>query len=100
MQQPAEQLASPEAGEMSRKHLSPGATANILPEALKTQRQRLEPEETQEQIIAVARGGVRHAGKVFHRKGIKLTQDSPRSMLPRDVSPKNIIVQNCPSKYH
>lgn len=41
--------------------------------------------ETQEQAIAMARGGVRYSGVVFHRKGVKLTQDSPRSMLPRDV---------------
>lgn len=41
--------------------------------------------ETQEQAIAMARGGVRYGRVVFHRKGVKLTQDSPRSMLPRDV---------------
>lgn len=41
--------------------------------------------ETQEQAIAIARGGVRYSGVVFHRKGVKLTPDSPRSMLPRDV---------------
>lgn len=79
-------LASPKAGKKSRRHLSPGATANILPDNSKTRRQHPELEETQEQIVAVARGGVRYAGKVFHRRGIKLTEDSPRSMLPRDVS--------------
>lgn len=42
--------------------------------------------ETKEQAIAMARGGVRYGRVVFHRKGVKLTQDSPRSMLPRNVS--------------
>ena len=54
--------------------------------ASKRRRHRLDvDEETQEQLVAVARGGVRYAGKVFHRRGVKLTQDSPRSMIPRDV---------------
>lgn len=91
-QQPAEPLGSPKEGQKSRNYLLPGATANTLPAASKKPRQPPELEETQEQMVAVARGGVRYAGKVFHRKGVKLTEDSPRSMLPRDVSPINIPV--------
>lgn len=68
--QPAGTLPPPKNGGQSSTTTSPG----------------LELGETQEQLVAVARGGVRYAGKVFHRRGVKLTKDSPRSMLPRDVS--------------
>lgn len=68
----------------------PDSTSTTLA-SLEKLRQRREREETQEQVVALARGGVRHVGKVFHRKGVKLTADSPRSMLPRDVS---LIVEN------
>ncbi len=54
--------------------------------SVEMRRQRPQLEDTQEQLVAVARGGVRYAGKVFHRKGVKLTEDSPRSMLPCNVS--------------
>lgn len=99
---PAAPFASTKAGEKSQRQLSPGAIANILPVDLKTRGQRPELEETQEQLIAVARGGVRYAGKVFHRRGIKLTQDSPRSMLPHDVSLQQqwsifVVVKLCQS---
>lgn len=53
---------------------------------VKEERQSRRVKETQEQAVALARGGVRYGRVVFHRKGVKLTEDSPRSMLPRDVS--------------
>jgi len=77
--QSAERLASPNGSKTSQRRGSGLAVAS-------TERQRRQMEETQEQLVALARGGVRYAGKVFHRKGVKLTEDSPRSMLPRNVS--------------
>lgn len=86
---PAEAPAPPEKGTKSPTTACPDAacaTNSSFPAASKRQRHRAEPEETPEQLVAVARGGVRYAGKVFHRRGVKLTEDSPRSMIPRDVS--------------
>lgn len=77
--QSAEPLTFPEESKPSQRRASGLASVKI-------RRQRPQLEDTQEQLIAVARGGVRYAGKVFHRKGVKLTEDSPRSMLPRNVS--------------
>ena len=79
IQRRAKPLASPKESITSQKRAS-----GLVP--MRKRRQRLQLEETQEQAVAVARGGVRYAGKVFHRKGVKLTEDSPRSMLPRNVS--------------
>lgn len=64
-----------------------GAAPNVTPASppYGTTKRRVRQLETQEQAIAIARGGVRYGGMVFHRKGIKLTEDSPRSMRPREV---------------
>eukprot|EP00752_Nemacystus_decipiens_P009312 g8321.t1 len=74
-------------GAKSSTTTSPDAdcASSSVPSVLKRQRHRTEAEETREQLVAVARGGVRYAGKVFHRRGVKLTEDSPRSMVPRDA---------------
>lgn len=42
-------------------------------------------QETQEQAIALAKGGFRRGRVVFHRKGVKLSEESPRNMPPREV---------------
>lgn len=68
----------------SQDEVSCARNRKLLP-AQKAQREDDGMKETQEQAIAMARGGVRYGRVVFHRKGVKLTQDSPRSMLPRDV---------------
>lgn len=89
-QPPAEPSAPSEEGAESPTSSFPdpacAPTSTSFPQPLKRQSHRTEAEETPEQLVAVARGGVRHAGKVFHRRGVKLTEDSPRSMIPRDVS--------------
>lgn len=95
-QPPAEASSAPRKGAKSPTTTSPDAAceSSSFPAALKRRRHRLEVEETQEQLVAVARGGVRYAGKVFHRRGVKLTEDSPRSMIPRDVS-RSIFGSSC-----
>lgn len=53
-------------------------------ESIERLRQR-EP-ETREQVLAMAQGGLRYRQMVFHRKGFRLTDDSPRGLRPREVS--------------
>lgn len=65
--------------------VSPNETPNS-PRSEANKRRQGQTWKTKEQEIAMARGGVLCGRMVFHRKGVKLTEDSPRSMLPRDVS--------------
>eukprot|EP00903_Cladosiphon_okamuranus_P019974 g18352.t2 len=86
---PAAEASTPtKQGAKSSTTMSLGAACapTSFPAVSKRQRHQLEVvEETQEQLVAVARGGIRYAGKVFHRRGVQLTEDSPRSMIPRDA---------------
>lgn len=67
-------------GASSSKHHRSSTTAAKSIEQLR----RREP-ETREQILAMAQGGLRYRQMVFHRKGFRLTEDSPRSVRPREV---------------
>lgn len=76
-------------------HISPGVRggngspevrqASTTPTRVERHEVEIREQETPEQAIALAKGGFRRGDVVFHRKGVKLSEESPRSMPPRDV---------------